>query len=62
VSKAKLGEVLELIVGKFVALQMQNPLLAIEALFRYGSKETKDQILGNYFISEEAKEKQPVTN
>ena len=38
------------IVGKFVQLQMDNPMLALEALFRFQSKEIKDQVLCNYSL------------
>lgn len=36
------------IVGKFVQLQMDNPMLALEAMYRFPTKEIKDQVLCNY--------------
>jgi len=34
-TKQSLKEVITVIVGKFVELQKTNPMLAVEALFRY---------------------------
>ena len=48
VSNDQLRQIVTLIVGKFVQLQMDNPMAAMEALFRFQSKEIKDQILNNY--------------
>ena len=36
------------IVTKFVEMQRVNPMAAVEALFRYQSKEIKDDVLSNY--------------
>ena len=48
IAKQALREVLTAIVTKFVEQQRVNPMLAVEALFRYRSKEVKDSILSNY--------------
>ena len=48
VSNDQLRSIVTVIVGKFVQLQMDNPMLALEALFRFQSKEIKDQVLCNY--------------
>ena len=50
VSNEQLRNIVTIIVGKFVQLQMDNPMLAIEALFRFQSKEIKDQVLCNYSL------------
>ena len=50
VSNEQLRQIVTIIVGKFVQLQMDNPMLALEALFRFQSKEIKDQVLGNYSL------------
>jgi len=42
VSRDQLRQIVIVIVGKFVQLQMDNPMLALEALFRFQSKEIKD--------------------
>ena len=47
-AKALLKEVLTTIVTYFIELQRVNPMAAVEALFRYQSKDIKDQILSNY--------------
>jgi hypothetical protein len=36
------------IVTKFVELQRENPMLIIESMFRYPSREVKDSILNSY--------------
>lgn len=36
------------IIAKFVQLQKQNPLLIMEAMFRFQSKEIKDMVLYSY--------------
>ena len=41
-SQNELRKVITIIVGKFVLLQKENPLLALEALFKIQSKEIKD--------------------
>ena len=38
------------IVGKFVALQQDNPMLLLESLFRFQTKDIKDQVLNNYSL------------
>jgi len=43
-----LREVVTTIVTKFVEMQRVNPMAAVEALFRYQSREIKDDILSNY--------------
>ena len=48
ISNDQLKQIITTIVGKFVALQMDNPLLAMEAMFRFQTKEIKDQVLCNY--------------
>lgn len=41
-------EVLTAIVTKFVELQRENPMLIIESMFRYPSREVKESILHSY--------------
>lgn len=48
ISNDQLKQIVTAIVGKFVALQIDNPLLAMEAMFRFQTKEIKDQVLCNY--------------
>ena len=47
-SKDQLRQVITTIVGRFVQLQKQNPLLLIEALFRFQSRDIKESIVSNY--------------
>ena len=51
ISLEQLRTVIVVIVGKFVALQQDNPMLLLEALFRFQTKEIKDQVLNNYSLS-----------
>lgn len=53
-AKESLKEVITVIVGKFVELQKVNPMLAVEALFRYQSREIKDSIMQNYSNQQQA--------
>jgi len=48
VSEAKLKEVVVAIVSKFSLLQKTNPMLAVEALFPFTSKELVESIHNNY--------------
>ena len=47
-SKEHLKNVITTIVGRFVQLQKTNPLLLVEAIFRFQSREIKEAILNNY--------------
>ena len=50
VSQDQLRSIVTTIVGKFVKLYQDNPMSLLETLFRYQSKEIKDQVLCNYNI------------
>lgn len=47
-SQEQLRQIITTIVGKFCQLQKENPMLAVEALFRFQSKEIKDMVMCNY--------------
>lgn len=46
--KAELKQIVTTIVSKFLELLRQNPMLGVEILFRFPSREIKDAILTNY--------------
>ena len=50
VSLEQLKTIVTVIVGKFVALQQDNPMLLLESLFRFQTKDIKDQVLNNYSL------------
>ena len=50
VSTDQLKQIVTVIVGKFVQLQRDNPMLLLEAMYRFQTKEIKDQILCNYSL------------
>jgi len=41
-------QVINMVTGKFVELLKKNKMLGVEILFRWPSREIKDQILNNY--------------
>jgi hypothetical protein len=43
-----LKQVLTTVITKFIELLKKNNMLGVEVLFRFPSRETKDQILSNY--------------
>lgn len=50
VSLEQLKTIVTVIVGKFVTLQRDNPMLLLESLFRFQTKDIKDQVLNNYSL------------
>ena len=48
---ADLKSVINLVVSKFTELLKKNHMLGVEALFRFPSREIKDQILCNYEVA-----------
>lgn len=53
-TKQMLGEVLVAIIARFVAIQEQNPMLALEACFRFQNSQAKNDALNNYFKDKSA--------
>lgn len=43
-----LKQVITIVIGKFIELLKKNKMLGVEIMFRFPSREIKDQILNNY--------------
>ena len=46
--RSEMKQVINMVTGKFVELLKKNKMLGVEILFRWPSREIKDQILNNY--------------
>lgn len=59
-NSAELKVVITSIVGCFTELLKKNPMAGVEILFRFDSRETKDQILNNYEVGRREQTQKPV--
>ena len=46
--RSEMKQVINMVTGKFTELLKKNKMLGVEILFRWPSREIKDQILNNY--------------